>query len=235
MESPLYEGKCKKIFPLPENQVRMEFKDNLTAYNGKKKSSFPGKGALNRNTSSLIFQYLQSLGCKNHWIKDHGTQEMICQTLQMIPLEVVVRNTLAGSTAKKFQKKEGEPLLQPLFELYYKDETLGDPFISSEQARMLNIFKTPDEEQNIQNQALDINQKLKKLFAKVGLDLIDFKLEFGKNKEKATLLGDEISADSCRIWDMESKKRLDKDRFRLDLGKVQEGYKEIYQRLLKAV
>lgn len=228
----IYEGKCKKIFKIQSDteKVWMEFKDNLTAYNNKKKSSFKGKGNLNRDTSSLIFQYLT---VPNHWIKDQGEDGMIVQSLSMIPLEVVVRNRLAGSTAKKFQKKEGVELPFPLFELYYKKESLEDPFISSEQAVVLG-WSSEEELDQIKEAALKVNQELCSLFSKCHLELIDFKLEFGRTSKGELLLGDEISADSCRIW-TEGGKRLDKDRFRLDLGQIKEGYQEIYGTLKSVI
>ena len=229
----LYEGKCKKIFKIKdhEDKVWMEFKDNITAFNGKKKSSFKGKGRLNRDTSSLIFRYLQNHGIDNHWIEDQGDSSMVAHRINMIPLEVVVRNKLAGSTAKKFQKEEGELLKEPLFELYYKKESLGDPFISKDQALMLGVLSSQEEGIEIKEKALKINEKLVDLFSRSDMDLIDFKLEFGRDKKNLILLGDEISADSCRIWRKGTKERLDKDRFRLDLGRVEKSYREIYQKL----
>jgi len=227
----IYEGKCKKIFKIrnDSDKVWMEFKDNLTAYNNKKKSVLEGKGQLNRNTSSLLFQYLS---VPNHWVVNQGERGMVTRFLSMIPLEVVVRNRLAGSTAKKFQKKDGEPLSSPLFELYYKKESLGDPFISSEQA-VVSGWSSSEEIDEIKAMALKVNQELCSLFSRAHLELIDFKLEFGRTPEGELLLGDEISADSCRIW-TQNGKRLDKDRFRLDLGNVKEGYQEIYDRLKSA-
>ena len=228
----IYEGKCKKIFKIRDSvdKVWMEFKDNLTAYNNQKKSSFVGKGQINRDTSSLLFQYLS---IPNHWIKDQGEFTMITRSLSMIPLEVVVRNRLAGSTAKKFQKEDGCSLPFPLFELYYKDESLGDPFISSEQAEVLG-WSSLKEIGEIKSFALQVNQELTALFSKCRLELIDFKLEFGRTSKGELMLGDEISADSCRLWTLEGK-RLDKDRFRLDLGSVKEGYQEIYKKLQSAL
>ena len=230
----LYEGKCKKVFLMDEEQVWLEFKDALTAFNGKKTSSFEGKGSLNRDTTSLIFQYLQSKEIPSHWIRDEKENCMVAQKIQMIPLEVVVRNWLAGSTAKKFQKPEGTPLNTPLFELYYKDEGLGDPFISEDQAYILETV-TAIEMETIRTLALKINKELIPLFESGSMNLIDFKLEFGKNSQGDMVLGDEISADSCRIWDAQSKEKMDKDRFRLNLGKVEENYKKILNNLKKAV
>ena len=229
----LYEGKCKKIFHIknrPE-EVWIEFKDTLTAFNGKKKSSFEGKGRLNRDTSSLIFKYLDLKGIFNHWICDEGESAFIAQKIQMIPLEVVVRNRLAGSTARKFQKQDGERIKEPLLELYYKDESLGDPFISEDQALMLGALSCLEAGFEIHNTALRINKELISLFSSAGMELIDFKLEFGETKKGEILLGDEISADSCRIWKKGSEERLDKDRFRLDLDHVKKGYQTIYKNL----
>ena len=224
----LHEGKCKKVFKVENSsdKVLIEFKDNLTAYNGKKKSQFKGKGALNRDTSSLIFQHLKNI--PHHWIENYDKTSIIAQSLKMIPLEVVVRNIFAGSTAKKFQKKEGEKLKTPLFEIYYKNESLDDPFISSEQAEALNISSLEDIHR-MKELSLKINQQLCALFYKAGITLVDFKVEFGKNRKDQLVLGDEISADSCRLW--QGEKRLDKDRFRLDLGEVEGGYRTIYQNL----
>lgn len=228
----IYEGKCKKVFKIRDSadKVWMEFKDNLTAYNNQKKSSFAGKGRINRDTSSLLFQYLS---ISNHWIKDQGESAMITQSLSMIPLEVVVRNRLAGSTAKKFQKEDGAFLPFPLFEIYYKEESLEDPFISSEQAEVLG-WSSLKEIGEMKSLALQVNQELTALFSKCCLELVDFKLEFGRTSKGELMLGDEISADSCRLWTLEGK-RLDKDRFRLDLGHVKEGYQEIYKKLQSAL
>ena len=228
----IYEGKCKKVYSIDEKQVLLEFKDALTAFNGKKVSSFKGKGQLNRDMTSLIFQHLQSKGIPTHWISDQGDASMVAQKIKMIPIEVVVRNYLAGSTAKKFQKEEGAPLENPLFELYYKDESLGDPFISEDQAFMLEAC-TPVEIEIIRESALKINRELTSLFAQSGMTLIDFKLEYGKTLDNEVILGDEVSADSCRIWDAETKEKMDKDRFRLDLGNVETYYKKILESLKK--
>jgi len=160
---------------------------------------------------------------------------MIVEKINMIPVEVVIRNWLAGSTAKKFQKKEGEALKTPLFELYYKDDSLDDPFISSEQAYFLEIFSSPKEESEIKEQAFKINHLLKELFSNAGMLLIDFKIEFGRNQKGDLILGDEISADSCRIWEKKTGKKLDKDRFRLDLGEIEEGYRIILKNLSQSI
>ena len=235
MKQPIYEGKCKKIwaFEGAPNQVLIEFKDSLTAFNGKKKSSFKGKGALNCGTSSLIFSYLKKKGIENHFIKKTKPSFILAQKVEMIPLEVVVRNKWAGSSAKKLNQKEGLAISPSLFELYYKDESLGDPFISGEQALSLGLISHLDDYEELKNKALQINQELCDLFSQADLDLIDFKLEFGKDGEGNILLADEVSADSCRIWERETGKKLDKDRFRLGLGGVEEGYRLIFEKLSK--
>ncbi len=229
----LHEGKGKVVYPL-ENQpdkVVMVFKDSLTAFNGEKKSSFVGKGICNRNISSLVFRYLKKENILNHWIKDQLDNEMICHKLKIIPLEVVVRNRLAGSTAQKFNIPEGTHLKAPLVEFYYKNDQLKDPFISTEQILLLFDFANKEELQYLQTQALIVNQKLKIFFDAVDLELIDFKLEFGKDDKGQFMLGDEFSPDSCRLWEKDTEEKRDKDRFRRDLGQVEESYKKVQELL----
>lgn len=237
----LHEGKAKSVYTVKDHPdlVWLDFKDNLTAFNGRKKSSFKDKGTLNRNISSLIFRFLEKEKVKNHRVTDIGKTGMICQRLEVLPLEVVVRNRLAGSTARKFQFSEGHALPEPLVELYYKRDELGDPFISSEQAVIFGFASSWKEVEVLKKKALEINNKLKYFFDSVGLELIDFKLEFGKRKktqdggEDTLLLGDEISCDSCRLWDKKTGEKRDKDRFRLDLGEVEESYKKVHEDLLQ--
>ena len=238
----LHGGKAKSVYTIKGHPylVWMEFNDKLTAFNGKKKSSFKGKGEVNRDISSLIFRFLAKERIKNHWEADVSDTGMICQKLEVLPLEVVVRNRLAGSTARKFQFSEGSPLSDPLVEFYYKNDELGDPFISSEQAVAFGFVSGWDETEILKKKALQVNKKLKHFFDCVDLELIDFKLEFGKLKDKSKrsaegeeifLLGDEISCDSCRLWDKKSGEKMDKDRFRLDLGAVEESYKKVCELL----
>jgi len=230
----LHEGKGKVVYHL-ENQsgrVVMVFKDDLTAFNGKKTSSFLGKGACNRNVSSLVFRYLKKEGIVNHWVKDQADSEMICHRLDIIPLEVVVRNRLAGSTAQKFNIAEGKNLKKPLVECYYKNDQLKDPFVSVEQLLLLFNFINKGELDYLQSQALAVNEKLKVFFDAVDLELIDFKLEFGKDDKGQLMLGDEFSPDSCRLWEKSTGKKMDKDRFRRDLGKVKESYKKVQELLV---
>ena len=249
----LHKGKGKSIYAIQNHPtlVWMEFKDNLTAFNGKKTSSFKGKGALNRNTSSFIFRFLKEEKIENHWVADVHNTGMVCRKLEIIPLEVVVRNRLAGSTARKFQFLEGRSLPSPLVEFYYKQDDLGDPFVSPEQALAFGFVADEEEIKCLKNQALQVNNKLKPFFDSLGLELIDFKLEFGKellkmekaegsfyqdnvHSQKRLLLGDEFSCDSCRLWDKKTGDRMDKDRFRLNLGGVEESYKKVHDLLYKS-
>jgi phosphoribosylaminoimidazole-succinocarboxamide synthase len=232
MTKMLYEGKAKKIFEVPgvANQVLVEYKDSLTAFNALKKGSFENKGEINRNIASLLFRYLNKHGIKSHWIADQGNYSMLVKRVAIIPLEVVIRNSLAGSTAKKLGIEEGKKLAKPLVEFYFKNDELQDPFLSDDQALMMGIV-TETEIKELKAQALQINSGLKNLFLNLGIDLIDFKIEFGKDDQGNIILADEISPDCCRLWDLKSGEKLDKDRFRRDLGNVKESYQEVYSRL----
>ncbi len=231
----LYEGKAKKIFSI-EGEPKLlwqEFKDSFTAFNGEKKATMEGKGKINRAIASLIFQKLNSEKIPSHWVADEGETDMVTQKLEMIDLEVVVRNILAGSTAKKFGIKEGTPLNKPLVEFYYKKDELGDPFISDDQALMLETVKNEGDLESLKSRAIAVNTVLLDLFKNSGIKLVDFKLEFGYSPDGEIVLGDEISPDSCRLWDAETNEKMDKDRFRRDLGDVIENYQEVLNRLQK--
>lgn len=229
----LYEGKAKKIYDIPgeKNAIWVEYKDDLTAFNAQKKGSFAGKGRINARITSLIYRYLNSRGIKTHLMSEPSDHEMICQKLEIIPLEVVTRNRLAGSTAKKFGIEEGSPLEKPLVEFYYKNDALGDPFISDDQALMLKAARDQGELNQLKTAALKINTELLSFFKEVGLELIDFKLEFGRSSSGEILLGDEISPDTCRLWDVKTQTKMDKDVFRRDLGDVQNTYENVLGRL----
>ena len=229
----IYEGKAKKIFSLKDqpDSVLVEFKDSLTAFNALKKGQFAAKGELNRDIATLIFKFLGKHGVTHHWIEDVGPRSMVCKKVTIIPLEVVVRNRLAGSTAKKFNIEEGTALPTPLVEFYFKDDALGDPFLSDDQALMLKAVSDRADLDRLREQALKVNRELLRLFKEVGIDLIDFKIEFGRTAKGELLLADEISPDCCRLWDTKSGERMDKDRFRRDLGNVEESYREVWQRL----
>ncbi|MGZ5278987.1 MAG: phosphoribosylaminoimidazolesuccinocarboxamide synthase [Pseudobdellovibrionaceae bacterium] len=232
----LYEGKAKKIYSIPgePNKVRVEYKNSLTAFNALKKGEFEQKGEINREITSLIFQYLKKNGVASHWVSDLGPVEMIVQKVNIIPLEVVVRNILAGSTAKKLGIEEGKKLHKPLVEFYYKDDALADPFLSDDQALMLELA-TEQELKELKSKALRINELMKDLFRQAGIELVDFKIEFGKDLKNEILLADEISPDCCRLWDLKTHEKLDKDRFRRDLGQIKESYQEVLKRLKEVI
>ena len=232
---PLYSGKAKKIYEVEgyPHLLCLEFNDKLTAFNGEKQGGFEGKGNLNRQITSFVFSYLEQQSVPNHRVEDLGDREMICKKVKMIPLEVVVRNCVAGSMAKRLNQKEGSALSAPLVEFYYKSDPLGDPLISDEESLTFKAVKKQSQLDELKAKALQINELLKELFVKVQIDLIDFKLEFGFTAKGEILLADEISPDSCRLWDKTTGEKLDKDRFRQDLGKVKESYQEVWDRLKK--
>ncbi|MGE0528938.1 MAG: phosphoribosylaminoimidazolesuccinocarboxamide synthase [Bdellovibrionales bacterium] len=229
----LYEGKAKKMYAVRgrPDEVWVEYKDSLTAFNAQKKSSFNGKGRINARITVLLYRKLNAAGIPTHLIESVGEHELICQKLAIIPLEVVTRNRLAGSTAKKLGKEEGTPLGAPLVEFYYKDDALGDPFISDDQAMVMNAVTDRRDLEELKRRALEVNEVLKSEFAQAGLELIDFKLEFGRNGRGEIVLADEVSPDTCRLWDFETGEKFDKDRFRRDLGRVEESYQEVLNRL----
>ncbi len=229
----LYEGKAKKIFAIPgrSDAVLVEYKDSLTAFNAQKKGEFAGKGALNRDITSLIFKYLGEKGIAHHLIEDVGDHSMVCEKVDIIQVEVVVRNRLAGSTAKKFNFEEGTALSSPLVEFYFKSDALGDPFLSDDQALMLKAAKSREELDELRKIALEVNRHLKVLFSEIGIDLVDFKIEIGRNHRAQLKLADEITPDCCRLWDQKTGEKMDKDRFRRDLGNVEENYREVLKRL----
>ncbi len=229
----VYEGKAKRIYSVigHADLIWQEFKDSLTAFNALKKGEFENKGALNRKITSLVFRFMNKKGISNHWVADVGTRDQITKKLEMLKVEVVVRNILAGSTAKKFAITEGTPLEKPLTEFYYKDDQLADPFISDEQALMLKIVPQQKDLEDLKRLALEVNRGLIEFFAAVGIDLVDFKIEFGRLPGGQILLADEITPDSCRLWDQKTKEKMDKDRFRRDLGNVRENYEKVCELL----
>ena len=228
----LYEGKAKKIYSIANepDQVLMDFKDSLTAFNALKKGSFENKGSVNRDIAALIFNYLIEKNIASHFIRTEGLTAMVTQKVKIIPLEVVIRNILAGSTAKKLGIEEGKILKKPLVEFYYKDDALQDPFVSDEQILMMEIA-TEQDLAELKKIALLVNSAIQKLFSDAGLKLVDFKIEFGKNKSGQILLADEITPDCCRLWDIKTNEKMDKDRFRRDLGNIKESYEEVLKRL----
>ena len=226
----IYEGKAKKLFESKEGELIMEFKDSLTAFNALKKGSFEGKGALNLKFSLKIFELLSSRGVPHHFLGQINEHQVRVQKLKMWPVEVVVRNKMAGSLAKKLGRSEGEKLSEPLVEFYLKDDALGDPGLTENQLRILHIL-TASQIELATDLALKINSSLVDFFKTKNVDLVDFKIELGENSKGEVLLADEITPDSCRLWDQESGKKLDKDVFRRDLGSVEEAYQEIAKRI----
>ncbi len=229
----LYEGKAKQVYATENpNQVIIYYKDDATAFNAQKKGTVQDKGILNNQITTLIFNHLESQGIKTHFIKKLNDREQLCEKVSILPLEVIVRNLIAGSTAKLLNIEEGTKPNNTIFEICYKKDELGDPLINDHHAVALGAA-TYQELQYIYQVTAKINNLLKELFLKEGIILVDFKIEFGKNSKGEIVLADEISPDTCRFWDKETMKKLDKDRFRRDLGDVREAYVEILERLSK--
>ncbi|MGG1632138.1 phosphoribosylaminoimidazolesuccinocarboxamide synthase [Rossellomorea sp. NRS-1567] len=227
----LYEGKAKQIFATQdENVVWIQYKNSATAFNGEKKADIDGKGVLNNKISSLLFSKLAEKGIQSHFIKQLSDYEQLVKRVRIIPLEVVVRNVIAGSLSKRLGKEEGTPLQKPIIEFYYKDDDLGDPLITDDHIDYLEIASR-EERTEIREMALGVNEVLQGIFQEAGVTLVDFKLEFGKDRNGSILLGDEISPDTCRLWDAETNQKLDKDVFRRDLGSLTEVYSIILERL----
>lgn len=230
----LYEGKAKKIYDTDDKNVFwVEYKDDATAFNGIKKGTIVDKGVVNNKMSAMMFSYLEKNGIDTHFVEILNDREQIVKRLQMIPLEIVVRNIVAGSLSKRVGKEEGYPLASPVFELYYKDDSLGDPMVNETHAMAMG-WATMEQVDRMKEIALKVNELMIKIVDKAGIDLVDYKLEFGVADGKV-LLGDEISPDTCRFWDKNTQEKLDKDRFRRDLGKVEEAYAEVYSRLKEAI
>jgi phosphoribosylaminoimidazole-succinocarboxamide synthase len=227
----LYEGKAKRVFRTSEPDVYwVEYKDDATAFNGEKKGQIAGKGELNNRISSIFFTMLKERGIDNHFIRTLSATEQLVRQVRIIPIEVVVRNIAAGSLAKRLGFAEGTALKQPVVEFYYKNDELGDPLINNSHARVLGIADDADLTV-LESIGLKVNEILKTYLAERNVILVDFKLEFGTTSDGNILLADEISPDTCRFWDMETKEKLDKDRFRRDLGGVEEAYQEMLRRL----
>jgi phosphoribosylaminoimidazole-succinocarboxamide synthase len=231
MRELLYEGKAKRIFRTEDEQtVLIEYKDSATAFNGQKKADITGKGRLNNEITSLLFLKLQEQGIPSHFIKRISETEQLVKRVTIIPLEVVVRNIAAGSLSKRLGIEEGKELTKPLVEFYLKNDDLGDPLLTTGHIYELNLATT-EELTILKEKALKINTVLSSFFNELGINLIDFKLEFGKDAEGNILLADEISPDTCRLWDKKTNEKLDKDVFRRDLGSLTEAYETILARL----
>ena len=227
----LYEGKAKKVFKTSDDALYMvEYKDDATAFNGEKRGTIEGKGVINIKMSAMLFKELEKQGIETHLVEFVDDTHQLVKRVEIVPLEVIARNVIAGSLSKRVGRPEGEVLPQPILEFSYKNDDLGDPMINRFHATALGLA-TDEEIDNIIAQALKINELLQAIFDKANLVLVDFKLEFGRTPDGKIILADEISPDTCRLWDKDTHEKLDKDRFRRDLGGVEEAYIEVYNRL----
>ncbi|ADK13923.1 Phosphoribosylaminoimidazole-succinocarboxamide synthase [Clostridium ljungdahlii DSM 13528] len=228
----IYEGKAKKVYETEDkDKVIIYYKDDATAFNGEKKGQISDKGVLNNTITSMLFELLEKHGIETHFEQKLNDREQLCKKVEIVPLEVIVRNVAAGSMAKRLGLEEGSALKTTVYELSYKNDELGDPLINDYHAVGIGAA-TFDELKTIYKMTESINNILKEFFLRQGIKLIDFKLEFGKFNEKI-LLADEISPDTCRLWDAKTNEKLDKDRFRRDMGNVKEAYVEILKRISK--
>ena len=228
----LYEGKAKKVYSTnDENLLIVSYKDDATAFNGLKKGEIEGKGEVNNRVSNILMKYLEQNGVKTHFVKELSPRETLVKKVALVPLEVIVRNISAGSFSKRYGVSEGIEFKEPTTEFSYKNDELGDPLINDSHAIALGVA-TKAEIDEIRHAALKINSLLKKYFLDVNILLVDFKLEFGRLPDGEIVLADEISPDTCRFWDSETREKLDKDRFRRDLGNVQGAYAEIMRRVV---
>lgn len=230
MDQMLYEGKAKQVFKMENPDLyRIHYKDDATAFNGEKKGTIHDKGVLNNKITSFFFTMLNEAGIPTHFVERIDDRDQIVKALDIVPLEVIVRNIAAGSMAKRFGLEEGTPLQHPILEFCYKNDDLGDPFANESQITALG-WATQDQLSAIKDITMKVNDILKDFLATKKVKLVDFKLEFGSHKGQI-LLGDEISPDTCRFWDADTNEKLDKDRFRRDLGNVEEAYHEMLFRL----
>lgn len=229
----LYEGKAKQVYSTDnENEYIVYYKDDATAFNGEKKASIQSKGILNNKICTIMFETLEKAGIKTHFIKALSDREQLVKKVTILPLEVIIRNITAGSFCKRYGVEEGIVLDKPIFEMSYKNDEFGDPLLNDDHAVALKLA-TREEIEFLRNQTLKINEIMKRFFLKMDLKLVDFKLEFGKDSDGKIILADEISPDTCRLWDVNTNEKLDKDRFRRDLGDLVEGYEEVLARLNK--
>ena len=227
----LYEGKAKKVYATAdENLYIVSYKDDATAFNGLKKGTIAGKGVINNRMSNLLMQMLEAEGVPTHFVRELSDRETLVKKVSIVPLEVIIRNVSAGSFAKRYGVEEGIVFDAPTLEFSYKNDDLGDPLLNRYHALALKLA-TPEEIDAIERYAFKVNQVLKAYFLKLNITLVDFKLEFGRLPDGTIVLADEISPDTCRFWDKDTGEKLDKDRFRRDLGGVEDAYQEVMRRL----
>ncbi len=231
----IYEGKAKKVYSTDDPELLIvSYKDDATAFNGLKKGTIAGKGVINNKMSNLMMQYLEKVGVPTHFVKELSDRDTLVKKVSIVPLEVIVRNIAAGSFSQRYGVDEGIVFDEPTIEFSYKNDELGDPLINEYHAKALKIA-TEKEIETIKKYAFKINDELKNFWKGCGITLVDFKLEFGKLSDGSIVLADEISPDTSRLWDSETGMKLDKDRFRRDLGGVEEAYGEVMKRLLENI
>ena len=229
----IYEGKAKKVYMTDDPELYIvDYKDDATAFNGLKKGTIAGKGIINNQMSNRLMQMIEQKGVPTHFVKELSERETLVKKVSIVPLEVIVRNIAAGSFSKRYGVDEGMVFEEPVIEFSYKNDALGDPLLNTDHALALKVA-TRAEIDTIKSYALKVNSILKAFWAECGVTLVDFKLEFGKTSDGSIILADEISPDTCRLWDSATGEKLDKDRFRRDLGGVEEAYAEIMKRLVE--
>lgn len=228
----LYEGKAKRVYETDDEQLLIvSYKDDATAFNGLKKGTITGKGVINNQMSNRLMARLEKAGVPTHFVEELSERETVVKRVQIVPLEVIVRNISAGSFAKRYGVEEGIVFAKPTVEYSYKNDDLGDPLLNTSHALALGLA-TEEEIQTIRTYALKVNEFLKAFWLECGVTLVDFKLEFGRTADGTIILADEISPDTCRLWDVKTREKLDKDRFRRDMGGVEAAYQEIMKRLM---
>ncbi|MBQ8649579.1 MAG: phosphoribosylaminoimidazolesuccinocarboxamide synthase [Clostridia bacterium] len=228
----LYEGKAKRVYATENPEVLLvDYKDDATAFNGLKKGTISGKGAINNRVTNYMMKILEQKGVPTHFVEELSERRTLVKKVSIVPLEVIIRNISAGSFAKRYGVEEGIAFDEPTIEFSYKNDDLGDPLINSYHAIALKLA-TKEEIETIKNMAFKVNEVMKAYFKELNVDLVDFKLEFGRLTDGTIVLADEISPDTCRFWDSETHEKLDKDRFRRDLGNVEDAYKEMMKRIL---
>lgn len=227
----LYEGKAKKVFKTEDDELLIvSYKDDATAFNGLKKGTIAGKGVINNKMSNLLMQRLEKSGVPTHFVEELSDRDTLVKRVSIVPLEVIVRNIAAGSFSKRYGVEEGTHFDSPTIEFSYKNDELGDPLINDYHAIAMKLA-TPEEIEKIKEYSFAVNEQLKAFWKECGITLVDFKLEFGKLSDGSIVLADEISPDTCRLWDSKTGEKLDKDRFRRDMGGVEDAYNEIMKRL----